>query len=104
MQRLTRTVQWALLLAVNGLAARAQDQTSASDTLTVDDAVRYALQHNPNLRKSELDVEKSTDDWRAYRTKRLPSFKWTVLGGQLLSKPSVTFQQGAFGNFAATGP
>jgi outer membrane protein TolC len=86
-----------------GLAAQAQDATVPAETLTVEQAVSNALRSNPSLRAAELDVEKSDDNLAAFRTRRLPSIKWTTLAGQLLTKPSVTFDQGVFGTYPGVG-
>ena len=104
MQRHTRTLQWTLILGAMGLAARAQESTSVPETLTVDQAVSYALQQNPSLRTAELEVEKSGDNLAAFRTRRLPSISWNMLGGQLLTKPTVTFDRGVFGTYPGVGP
>ena len=104
MQRHTRILQWALILGAMGLAARAQEPTSAAETLTVDQAVGYALQQNPSLRTAELEVEKSGDNLSAFRTRRLPSIRWNTLGGQLLTKPTVTYDRGVFGTYPGVGP
>lgn len=92
------------MMSLIGLAVRAQESASPPETLTVDEAVRLALRNNPTLRSSELDVDEAGDDLAAFRTKRLPSFKWSVLGGQLLTKPSITFDRGVFGDYANVGP
>jgi len=86
------------------LIARAQESTPLPETLTVEQAVQYALQHNPSLRTAELDVEKADDNLAAFRTRRLPSIRWNVLAGQLLTKPSVTYSPGIFGTYPETGP
>jgi outer membrane protein TolC len=103
MQRQIRIVQWALTFGVLGLVAQAQTAVPLPETLTVDQAVRFALQNNPTLRTAELDLEKSADNLSAFRTRRLPSIKWNVLGGQLLTKPSVTFSRGVFGSYEGVG-
>src|SRR4030095_14785354 len=104
MKRYTRTIQLVLALGAIGLAARAQESTAPLETLTVDQAVRYALEKNPTLRTAELEVDKAGDDLSAFRTRRLPSIKWTTLGGQLLTQPSVTFDQGGVGTYPGVGP
>ncbi len=108
-RRHTRTARWVLILGAIALVAPAQDSTSSPETLTpetltVDQAVRHALQQNPSLRTVELDVEKAGDNLAAFRTRRLPSIRWNALGGQLLSKPSVTFSRGVFGSYPGVGP
>ena len=100
----TRTVHWALIVGAIGLIAQAQESTPLPETLTVEQAVQYALQHNPSLRTAELDVEKADDNLAAFRTRRLPSTRWNVLAGQLLTKPSVTYSPGIFGTYPETGP
>ena len=100
----TRTVHWVLILGAIGLIARAQESTPLPETLTVEQAVQYALQHNPSLRTAELDVEKADENLAAFRTRRLPSIRWNVLAGQLLTKPSVTYSPGIFGTYPETGP
>ncbi|MDX2152125.1 MAG: TolC family protein [Bryobacteraceae bacterium] len=104
LHRLTRTIECLLLPVTLASLAMAQTTTVAVETLTVDEAVRLALQQNPALRTAELDVEKSADNLAAFRTRRLPSIKWNVLGGQLLTKPSVTFERGVFGTYGDIGP
>jgi outer membrane protein TolC len=86
------------------LVAPAQESTSSPEALTVDQAVGYALQKNPSLRTAELAVEKAGDDLSAFRTRRLPSIKWNVLGGQLLTRPTVNFDRGVFGTYPGVGP
>ncbi|NWF85451.1 MAG: TolC family protein [Bryobacteraceae bacterium] len=103
-QRFSLTVRCAMLLWSLGLMAHAQDPAPPAETLTVDQAVSNALQRNPSLRTAELDVEKSSDNLAAFRTRRLPSLKWTTLAGQLLTKPTVTFDQGVFGTYPGVGP
>jgi outer membrane protein TolC len=104
MKRYTRTIQLVLALGAIGLVARAQESTAPLETLTVDQAVSYALEHNPSLRTAELEVKKAEENLSAFRTRRLPSIKWSTLGGQLLTKPSVTFDQGVFGTYPGVGP
>jgi outer membrane protein TolC len=103
-QRFSRTIRCTLLLGSLALVAPAQEATSSPETLTVDQAVRHAFQKNPTLRTAELDVEKAGDDLSAFRTRRLPSIKWNVLGGQLLTKPTVNFDRGVFGTYPGVGP
>lgn len=104
LQRYSLVIRCALTLGALGTVAPAQESTPAPETLAVDQAVRYALEKNPALRTAELEVEKAGDSLSAFRTRRLPSFKWNVLGGQLLSKPTVTFERGVFGSYPGVGP
>ena len=43
-----------------------------AETLTVDQAVAAALEHNANVRNARLEVEKSETKVAAAKTKRLP--------------------------------
>ncbi len=104
LQRYSRTIRYTLLLGSLALVAPAQESTSSPETLPVELAVRYALQQNPTLRTADLEVEKAGDILSAFRTRRLPSMKWTTLGGQLLTKPTVTFDRGVFGTYPGVGP
>lgn len=104
LQRYSRTLRCVLVIWSLGQASQAQDVASAVETLTVDQAVRTAIERNPSLRAAALDLEKSADNLAAFRTRRLPAIKWTTLGGQLLTKPSVTFDQGVFGTYPGVGP
>jgi outer membrane protein TolC len=104
LQRFSRTIRCTLLLGSLGLVAPAQESTSSPETLTVDQAVRYALDKNPVLRTAEFEVEKAGENLFAFRTRRLPSIKWSVLGGQLLTKPTVNFDRGVFGTYPGVGP
>jgi len=103
-QRFSRTIRCTLFLGSLALIAPAQESTNSPETLTVDQTVRYALQHNPSLRMAELDVEKAGDNLSAFRTRRLPSIKGNVLAGQLLTQPTVTFSPGVFGTYPGVGP
>lgn len=101
----SRSFRYGLLLASLSLAAPAQETAITSpEILTVDQAVRYAFENNPALRTAELEVEKVGDNLSAFRTRRLPSFRWNMLAGQLLSKPSVSFDRGVFGYYPNVGP
>jgi hypothetical protein len=74
------------------------------DHLSLDEAVRMALEHNRSLQAARLDVEKAGDDLAAIRTRRLPSFDTTAQSSQLLSPVEFSFPQGAFGDYPGTGP
>ena len=104
LQRCSRAIRCALLLVSLELVAPAQESTALLETLTVDQAVEYALRQNPALRTAEFEVRKAEDNLAAFRTRRLPSIKWTTLAGQLLTKPTVTFDQGVFGTYPGVGP
>ena len=89
----------AILIAMNS-----QAQQAGRQELTLDQAVEQALRNNADLRKASLDTRKATEDLAANRTRRFANLQLIALGSQLLTRPSVTFAQGAFGSFSGIGP
>ena len=79
-------------------------QESSSRTLSLEEAVRIAIANNRSLKIVTLEMDKSKWEIAETKTKRLPSISGSVLGSQLLSELSFTFEKGAFGNFPSTGP
>lgn len=75
-----------------------------SEVLTLDEAVRLALNHNRTIEQSELVARESDDEIAAAKTQRLPSFRFSTTAGMLLTRPTLTFEQGAFGNYPGIGP
>jgi outer membrane protein TolC len=88
-------------------ASSAQEQASndaQEAVLTLDEAVSLALQHNRVVKNAVLEVQKDDFQVRTARTKRLPQFQFSALGGELLHSFDFTFQKGAFGTYPSTGP
>src|SRR5215472_2137120 len=79
-------------------------QESSSHTLTLDEAIHLAIASNRTLKVASLDVDRSKWQIAEFKTNRLPAFSGTVLGSQLLTEPSFTFKEGAFGTFPGIGP
>lgn len=88
---------WMYLVAVPVAVAQSQ-------LLTLDDAVRMALEQNRSIQQAAIAANAGDDAIRAARTQRLPSFKTSTTSGLLLSRPTVTFERGAFGEYAGLGP
>jgi outer membrane protein TolC len=84
------------------MLTRAQD--SNVPELTLDEAIAQAVANNSNLKTADLEIHRATDDLAANRTRRFANTQIVALGGQLLTKPSVTFPQGSLGVYSATGP
>ena len=74
------------------------------ETLTIDQAVAFALKHNRLLLNEEIEVEKAADQVAAARTRRLPAFDLTVFQAQLLSPLDFEFRRGALGTYPNLGP
>ncbi len=90
----------AALTAWLGAAAGAR----AQDTLTLDEAIRFALAHNRSVANTALQVEKAGHDVATARSRRLPQFLVEAQASQLLRPIDITFPRGAFGTFENIGP
>jgi outer membrane protein TolC len=93
-----------MVLAIPPVAWCQQTSSPSSDVLTVAQAVALALQNNVNVKNAILGVGQSEDKLTAVRTKRLPSLKLALIESHLLTPIDLTFNEGAFGTFRATGP
>jgi outer membrane protein TolC len=81
-----------------------QAQQSNVPELTLDEAIAQAVANNSNLKTADLEINRAADDLAANRTRRFANTQIVALGGQLLTKPSVTFPAGSLGVYSATGP
>ena len=119
MQRSTRTACLAFALGTLALLARSQDLSSKSaafpaeeateqqstlPVLTLEQAVELAVSNNSSLKTAGLETQRAADDLAANRTRRFANTQIMGLGGQLITKPSVTFPAGSLGTYSATGP
>ena len=90
-----RAAQWTVLLGAVAVLARAQD--SGIPVLTLEEAVQQAVANNSALKTASLETLRATDDLAAAKTRRFANTQIISFGAQLLTKPSVTFQQGSLG-------
>ncbi len=85
-----------------------QPQQATNDTqaplLTLDDAVSTALENNRLVKNSSLEARKFDFRVDTARSRRLPQFQFSVLGGELLQPFNFTIPAGTFGTYASTGP
>ena len=72
--------------------------------LTLDEAVRTALQNNRQVRIAQLEVRKSEAAIAAARTYRLPGARVGLLAAQPLTHLDFHFPPGSLGTYPATGP
>jgi len=94
-----------LAIAVLTGACLASPRLAAqSELLSLDDAVRLALDHNRSIEQASLSVKAADDAIAAVKTQRLPQFKFSTITGMLLSQPTITFEKGAFGEYPGIGP
>ena len=93
-----------LALAFVVTAASGVAQQASAPELTLDEAIEQAIANNSSLKTAGLDTLRAADNLGAARTKRFAQTQVIALGGQLLTKPSFTFQKGALGTYPSTGP
>src|SRR5271157_3550784 len=90
-----RAAQWTVLLGAVAVLARAQE--SSIPVLTLEEAVQQAVANNSALKTASLETLRATDDLAANKTRRFANTQVIAFGAQLLTRPSVTFQQGSLG-------
>lgn len=98
----------ALLLTVLAFASPigslAQEATQDVPLLTLDDAVSIALANNRLVKNSVLEAQKFDFQVSTIRSRRLPHFQFSALGGELLQPFDFTFAKGVFGTYPGVGP
>jgi outer membrane protein TolC len=93
-----------LLLTVFMAATTGAGQQPSSPELTLDQAIDQAVHNNASMKTSSLETRRAADDLAANKTKRFANTQILAFGSQLLTRPSITFSEGAFGSFPSTGP
>jgi outer membrane protein TolC len=86
------------------IGSLAQQATEDAPVLTLDDAVSIALSNNRLVKNSALEAQKYDFQVSTMRSKRLPHFQFSVLGGELLQPFDFTFAKGVFGTYPGIGP
>ena len=86
------------------LAQFAQQGAQDVPLLTLDDAVSVALSNNRLVKNSVLEAQKYDFQVSTARSRRLPHFQFSVLGGELLQPFDFTFAKGVFGTYPGIGP
>jgi outer membrane protein len=103
-----KSKHYVLLLAIVAFAIpiRSLAQQVAQDTpvLTLDEAVSVALANNRLVKNSVLEAQKFDFQVSTMRSRRLPNFHFSVLGGELLQPFDFTFARGVFGTYPGAGP
>lgn len=100
-------IRFAILcvLLLTPITARSQQTVSASvETLTLEQAIAIALEHNRLIKNETLEVEKAAERVAVARLRCLPQFELTLLQTQMFTPLQVNFPRGAFGSTVATGP
>jgi outer membrane protein TolC len=88
---------WILVLFLLGSGLRAED-------LALDQAVELALQHNVDIANTALDVSKTKDRSKAFRSFLFPKLSFYALGSEQLSSFGFTIPEGSLGTFKGIGP
>jgi len=109
MQRITRTILWAVKFVALDLLAQAQDsasspqklaadQTFAPDScvpvLTVDEAIAQAVANNSSLRIADLEIRSAADDLATNRTRHFANTQIIALGGPPTHRDLVDISRG----------
>jgi outer membrane protein TolC len=82
----------------------AQEAKQDGPILMLDEAVSFALANNRLVKNSALEAQKYDFQVSTMRSRRLPHFQFSVLGGELLQPFDFTFAKGVFGTYPGTGP
>ena len=93
-----------VLVLVSPIGSLAQQTTADVPVLTLDDAVSMALSNNRLVKNSALEAQKYDFQVSTMRSRRLPHFQFSVLGGELLQPFDFTFAKGVFGTYPGIGP
>jgi outer membrane protein TolC len=89
---------------LGAVALLAPAQESSTPVLTLEEAVQQAVASNSALKIASLETLRATDDLAAAKTRRFANTQVIAFGAQLLTKPSVTFEQGSLGVYPSVGP
>ena len=89
---------------IRSLAQQASLDGTRASILTLDDAVSLALANNRLVKNSSLEAEKYDFRVNTIRSRRLPHFQFSTLGGELLPPFNFTFPPGVFGTYPGIGP
>jgi outer membrane protein TolC len=99
-QRLGTAAVLALAVAAPGWA----EVPPSGEVLTLDEAVTLALQNNRGVAVAAMQVERAEKKVGAARARRLPSLEVQAMAGTTLNPIRISFPEGSFGTFPATGP
>ncbi|MGC2185786.1 MAG: TolC family protein, partial [Terriglobales bacterium] len=107
-RRMMKSKHFVPLLAILAFALPirplAQEAKQDAPILMLDEAVSLALANNRLVKNSALEAQKYDFQVSTMRSRRLPHFQFSVLGGELLQPFDFTFAKGAFGTYPGTGP
>ncbi len=76
----------------------------SGEELSLDEAVRLALQHNVDIANTALDVSKTKDRWKAFRSTLFPRLSFYALGSEQLRSVDFTISRGTLGTLSGNIP
>jgi outer membrane protein len=94
----------AILVFASPMGSLAQQAAQDVPILTLNDAVSIALSNNRVVKNSVLEAGKYDFQVSTARSRRLPHFQFSALGGELLQPFDFTFGKGVFGTYPGVGP
>jgi outer membrane protein TolC len=94
----------AILCCASAVGSCAEPVSPEVPLLSLEDAVSIALANNRLVKNSALEAQKFDFQVSTMRSKRLPHFQFSILGGELLQPFDFTFAKGTFGTYPGTGP
>lgn len=89
--------RWLSGMIVSFALAFGVSPTVAQDVLTVEDALKQALQNNPTVENARISVESVQDELAAERTRQFPALNMGVRERYNVITESFTFDQGSLG-------
>lgn len=92
------------LFLVEGPVRGQEKGLPSAPLLTLDQAVKLALDHNRQILNARLEVEKSARQIEASRRHFFPAIDFKLTESYLLTPSDYVFKQGVFGTYAGTGP
>ena len=93
-----------IVAAVAGFGSAKLAICQQADSLTLDQAIKLAVENNRSAKNARLEVAKQNDKLAAAKTHRLPTFKVDSLISQPLSTFDTHFDKGVFGTYPGIGP
>lgn len=93
----TKGNRGAFLVLLFGFGVQAEE-------LSLDQAVRIALDHNIDVLNTTLDVAKTKDRSAAFRSGLFPKLSFYALGSEQLSSVDITIKSGRLGTYPGIGP
>jgi outer membrane protein TolC len=94
----------AILCCASAVGSCTEPVSPEVPLLSLEDAVSIALANNRLVKNSALEAQKFDFQVSTMRSKRLPHFQFSILGGELLQPFDFTFAKGTFGTYPGTGP